>query len=89
MAQHPPVRPGIDLVGIDAGWLLVGGGQGVLGQLAHDPILPCRLGAISTVFTSNMHAAYAARIDADDPLAALEVGERPDPTPPDGWVVVE
>ncbi len=36
-----------------------------------------------------MHAAYAARIDPDDPLSALEVGERPDPTPPDGWVVVD
>jgi NADPH:quinone reductase-like Zn-dependent oxidoreductase len=36
-----------------------------------------------------MEAAYAARIDPDHPLAALEVGERPDPTPPDGWVVVD
>lgn len=36
-----------------------------------------------------MDAAYAARIDPDDPLAGLEVGERPDPTPPDGWVVVD
>jgi NADPH:quinone reductase-like Zn-dependent oxidoreductase len=36
-----------------------------------------------------MHAAYAARIDPADPLSALEVGERPDPTPPDGWVVVD
>jgi NADPH:quinone reductase-like Zn-dependent oxidoreductase len=36
-----------------------------------------------------MLAAYAARFDATDPLAALEVGEVPDPTPPDGWVTVE
>src|SRR6476646_4464860 len=35
-----------------------------------------------------MLAAYAARIDADDPLSALEVGERPDPTPPSGWTAV-
>jgi NADPH:quinone reductase-like Zn-dependent oxidoreductase len=30
----------------------------------------------------------AARIDADDPLAGLDLGERPDPVPPDGWVTV-
>ncbi|HET6817542.1 MAG TPA: zinc-binding dehydrogenase [Mycobacteriales bacterium] len=35
-----------------------------------------------------MLAAYAARVDADDPLSALEVGERPDPTVPDGWMTV-
>src|SRR3954452_3242512 len=35
-----------------------------------------------------MLAAYAARVDADDPLAALEVGERPAPTAPDGWATV-
>jgi len=35
-----------------------------------------------------MLAAYAARIDANDPLSALEVGERPDPTPPSGWTTV-
>src|SRR6476620_10426988 len=35
-----------------------------------------------------MLAAYAARIDADDPLSALEVGERPDPAPPSGWTTV-
>ncbi|OZB50360.1 MAG: Zn-dependent oxidoreductase [Cellulomonas sp. 14-74-6] len=35
-----------------------------------------------------MLAAYAARSDADDPLTALEVGERPDPQPRDGWTVV-
>jgi len=32
-----------------------------------------------------MLAAYAARLDPTDPLAALEVGERPDPDVPDGW----
>jgi NADPH:quinone reductase-like Zn-dependent oxidoreductase len=34
-------------------------------------------------------AAYAARIDADDPLSGLEVGERPEPEVPDGWTTVE
>jgi NADPH:quinone reductase-like Zn-dependent oxidoreductase len=33
-------------------------------------------------------AATAARIDADDPLSGLELGERPDPAPRDGWVTV-
>src|SRR5690625_4776446 len=35
-----------------------------------------------------MFAAYAARIDAEDPLSALEVGERPEPEVPDGWTTV-
>src|SRR5947209_16760078 len=35
-----------------------------------------------------MLAAYAARVDADDPLSALEVGDRPEPTAPDGWATV-
>ena len=35
-----------------------------------------------------MFAATAARISADDPLSGLELGERPDPTAPDGWVRV-
>src|SRR5437763_9749380 len=35
-----------------------------------------------------MLAAYAARVDPDDPLSALEVGERPEPTAPDGWATV-
>jgi NADPH:quinone reductase-like Zn-dependent oxidoreductase len=34
-------------------------------------------------------AAHAARIDAEDPLSALEVGEVPEPEPPAGWVTVE
>jgi NADPH:quinone reductase-like Zn-dependent oxidoreductase len=33
-------------------------------------------------------AVTAARIDADDPLAGLELGERPDPVVSDGWVTV-
>jgi NADPH:quinone reductase-like Zn-dependent oxidoreductase len=33
-------------------------------------------------------AVTAARIDANDPLAGLDLGERPDPVPPDGWVTV-
>ena len=36
-----------------------------------------------------MLAAYAARFDADQPLAALEVGDRPEPTVPEGWTTVE
>jgi NADPH:quinone reductase-like Zn-dependent oxidoreductase len=36
-----------------------------------------------------MLAAYASRIDPDDPLAALEIGDRPDPAPPGGWTTVE
>src|SRR3954452_21586058 len=35
-----------------------------------------------------MLAAYAARNAPDDPLSALEVGERPAPDVPDGWVRV-
>jgi NADPH:quinone reductase-like Zn-dependent oxidoreductase len=33
-------------------------------------------------------AVTAARIDADDPLSGLELGERPEPKIPDGWVLV-
>src|SRR3984957_8418442 len=35
-----------------------------------------------------MLAAYAARIDADNPLNGLETGERPDPEPSAGWTTV-
>ncbi|MBO0789242.1 MAG: zinc-binding dehydrogenase [Actinobacteria bacterium] len=35
-----------------------------------------------------MLAVTAARIDADNPLSGLEVGERPEPVPPDGWTTV-
>jgi NADPH:quinone reductase-like Zn-dependent oxidoreductase len=35
-----------------------------------------------------MLAVTADRIDADDPLTALGVGQRPDPVPPDGWTTV-
>jgi len=35
-----------------------------------------------------MFAVTAARIDADDPLSALELGEHPDPSPPEGWTTV-
>src|SRR3954471_9151893 len=35
-----------------------------------------------------MLAAYAARSAPDDPLSALEVGERPVPDVPDGWARV-
>jgi NADPH:quinone reductase-like Zn-dependent oxidoreductase len=36
-----------------------------------------------------MLAVFASRTDADDPLSALEVGDRPEPEPPDGWVTVD
>jgi NADPH:quinone reductase-like Zn-dependent oxidoreductase len=36
-----------------------------------------------------MLAAFAARFDVDNPVGALEVGERPGPTVPEGWVVVD
>lgn len=36
-----------------------------------------------------MFAASAVRFAPDDPLSALEVGQRPEPTVPDGWVVVD
>ncbi len=35
-----------------------------------------------------MLAVYAASQSADNPLAGLVVGERPDPVAPDGWAVV-
>ena len=36
-----------------------------------------------------MFAATAVRFDAEDPLSALELGQRPEPTVPEGWVVVD
>jgi NADPH:quinone reductase-like Zn-dependent oxidoreductase len=36
-----------------------------------------------------MRAAYATAARPDDPLAALAVGELPEPTPPQGWVTVD
>ncbi|GAB3969923.1 zinc-binding dehydrogenase [Plantactinospora veratri] len=37
-----------------------------------------------------MRAAYASKFDADDPLAALVVGDRPEPAHPESdWVTVE
>ncbi len=35
-----------------------------------------------------MLAVTAARIDTGDPLAALEIGDRPDPVVPEGWTTV-
>ena len=35
-----------------------------------------------------MFAVTAARISPDDPLAALELGDRPEPALPDGWAAV-
>src|SRR5215467_14609971 len=35
-----------------------------------------------------MFAVTAARFDADNPLAGLELGEHAEPVPPDGWTTV-
>src|SRR3954471_18345034 len=35
-----------------------------------------------------MFAVYADQFSQDDPLSALQVGERPDPEVPDGWTTV-
>jgi NADPH:quinone reductase-like Zn-dependent oxidoreductase len=35
-----------------------------------------------------MFAVTAARFDAENPLAGLDLGERPDPSPPEGWETV-
>lgn len=35
-----------------------------------------------------MFAAYASTMDADDPLAGLTLGDRPEPAVPDGWTTV-
>src|ERR1700722_15125155 len=35
-----------------------------------------------------MFAATAVRIDADDPLSGLELGDRPEPAVPEGWATV-
>jgi NADPH:quinone reductase-like Zn-dependent oxidoreductase len=35
-----------------------------------------------------MFAVYAARIDPEDPLTGLELGDRPEPEPPAGWTTV-
>jgi NADPH:quinone reductase-like Zn-dependent oxidoreductase len=35
-----------------------------------------------------MFAVYADRFSQDDPLSALQLGERPDPEVPDGWTTV-
>lgn len=36
-----------------------------------------------------MRAAYASSVNADDPLAALTVGDIAEPAPPGGWVTVD
>src|ERR1700750_1331762 len=36
-----------------------------------------------------MRAAFASAIKPDEPLAALTVGDQPDPAPSDGWVTVD
>jgi NADPH:quinone reductase-like Zn-dependent oxidoreductase len=36
-----------------------------------------------------MLAAFVGAFDADQPVSALQVGERPEPDVPDGWVVID
>ena len=36
-----------------------------------------------------MFAIYATRASPDDPLAALAIGEQPEPKVPEGWVRVK
>jgi NADPH:quinone reductase-like Zn-dependent oxidoreductase len=36
-----------------------------------------------------MRAAFASGFNDQDPLSVLEIGDRPDPSPPDGWVTVD
>jgi NADPH:quinone reductase-like Zn-dependent oxidoreductase len=36
----------------------------------------------------DVFAVYAARIDAENPLSGLELGERPEPDAPDGWTTI-
>jgi NADPH:quinone reductase-like Zn-dependent oxidoreductase len=40
-------------------------------------------------FPLSMLAAYASSTNSDDPLSGLEIGERPDPDPSEGWTTVE
>jgi NADPH:quinone reductase-like Zn-dependent oxidoreductase len=35
-----------------------------------------------------MRAVFASRVNRDDPLSGLEIGERPEPEAPDGWTLV-
>jgi NADPH:quinone reductase-like Zn-dependent oxidoreductase len=37
---------------------------------------------------ASMLSVFATHIDKDDPLSGLEIGERPKPSPPDGWSTV-
>ena len=37
----------------------------------------------------DMRAAYASALNPDNPLAGLVVGERPDPSPGEGWTTVQ
>ena len=45
-------------------------------------------GKCAPVIVSGMFAVTAAKVSPEDPLAALSLGEHPDPSPPDGWVTV-
>ena len=56
---------------------------GATGSRAADrrrPVGPARV--------EDMFAVYAESFSSDDPLSGLVVGERPDPTSPDGWTTV-
>ncbi len=49
---------------------------------------PCFGGKRATVIVSGMFAVTATRISPEDPLAALHLGDHPEPSVPDGWVTV-
>jgi NADPH:quinone reductase-like Zn-dependent oxidoreductase len=49
---------------------------------------PAGLAAGRRARVQPMFAVTAARLDAQDPLAALELGEHADPSPPSGWATV-
>ncbi|GAA2094217.1 zinc-binding dehydrogenase [Actinomadura alba] len=42
----------------------------------------------AAVYADGMFAVTAARIDSDNPLNGLELGERPEPAVPEGWTTV-
>jgi NADPH:quinone reductase-like Zn-dependent oxidoreductase len=43
---------------------------------------------VTVASVGHMFAVYADRFSKDDPLSALQVGERPEPAVPDGWTTV-
>jgi hypothetical protein len=87
-ALHPPPTPHSPLPRLRCSGVSRHNGPSSRPEPAQRSIEPAgfrsrRVGRVSVVF-----AVTAARIDADDPLSGLELGERPEPIPPSGWVTV-